>query len=197
MKIFPIKAFYHSTCGGLTELPENVWGRASPGFKKKVSCPYCSGSPRYLWDLEVQTKEISHAIIKAVKSEGLLRGWPSQAPRALQQNQLLDVRVVQLEQDGRVARLTTVWADGKTQVKLSIPGVQFRDWMGSGRFRSTRFQVVSEGEGNSSRWRFQGRGYGHGVGLCQWGAKTMGEKGYKMAAILKHYYPDAALRKLW
>jgi SpoIID/LytB domain protein len=35
------------------------------------------------------------------------------------------------------------------------------------------------------------------VGMCQWGAKVMGEKGFKMAEILKFYYPDAILQKMW
>jgi stage II sporulation protein D len=196
-KVLPIKAFYHSTCGGLTELPENVWGKSSPGFKKKVLCPYCGGSPRYRWDLELQTKDISSAIIKGVKLEGMLPEWPRQAARVLQQNRLLDVRITQLDHEGRVTRLSTLWADGKAVFELPMTGVRFRDWIGAARFRSTWFQLVSIGRGERSRWHFQGRGNGHGVGLCQWGAKTMGEKGYKMATILKHYYPDAALRKMW
>lgn len=195
--IFPIKAYYHSTCGGFTELPENVWGKASPGFTKKVPCPYCSSSPRYRWNLDLQSKDISSAIVKGIQTEGILPGWPKQAFRVLQQNRLLDVRITQLDQDGRVARLTTVWADGKTVLELPVGGARFRDWMGAGRFRSTWFQLISVGRGEGSRWHFRGRGNGHGVGLCQWGAKTMGEKGFKMANILKHYYPDAALRKLW
>ncbi|MEO5969140.1 MAG: SpoIID/LytB domain-containing protein [Bdellovibrionia bacterium] len=196
-KVLPIKAFYHSTCGGRTELPENVWGRSSPGFKKKVPCPYCDGSPRYRWDLDLKTKDISQAIIKGVKSDGMLPAWPRQASRVLQQNRLLDIRVSKLDSDGRVAGLSTLWADGKAVLELPITGVQFRDWIGAGRFRSTWFQLLLSGRGQGSSWHFQGRGNGHGVGLCQWGAKTMGEKGYKMASILKHYYPDAALRKMW
>ncbi len=61
-------------------------------------------------------------------------------------------------------------------------------------FRSTAFQVRSLGE---KGWRFEGKGSGHGVGLCQWGAKVMGEKGLKSDRILRFYYPDAVLRKLW
>jgi stage II sporulation protein D len=196
-KIYPIKAYYHSTCGGLTELPENVWGQSSAGFKKKVACPFCSGSPRYRWTLELKTKEIAHAIVQGIQSEGMLPNWPKWASRIIQQNHLLDVKVGQFDQDGRVAVLSTLWADGKAVVELPIAGAKFRNWMGAGRFKSTWFQLISLGRGDASRWHFQGRGNGHGVGLCQWGAKTMGEKGYKMATILKHYYPDAALRKLW
>jgi stage II sporulation protein D len=41
--------------------------------------------------------------------------------------------------------------------------------------------------------RFSGRGYGHGVGLCQWGARAMGEQGYSARQILRFYYPGATV----
>jgi stage II sporulation protein D len=196
-KIFPIKAYYHSTCGGLTELPENVWGRVTTGFKRKVTCPYCAASPRFRWDLEVQSGEILKAFLKGIQSEGIPPEWPKQAWTALKQNRILDISIANRDQEGRVIRLMTLWANGKTVVSLPLSGVKFRDWMGTGRLKSTWFNLVATGRGEASRWHFLGRGFGHGVGLCQWGAKTMGEKGFKMAAILKHYYPDAALRKFW
>ena len=43
---------------------------------------------------------------------------------------------------------------------------------------------------------FSGRGMGHGVGLCQWGAEEMAEKGYNFEAILSHYYPGTGLMRL-
>jgi stage II sporulation protein D len=57
--------------------------------------------------------------------------------------------------------------------------------VGYDAFKSTLFAVTMDGE-----WaRFAGRGYGHGVGLSQWGAKGMAERGYQAAQILDHYYP--------
>ena len=73
-----------------------------------------------------------------------------------------------------------------------------RSWMGISRFRSTDFEVKNyQLPKKGDFWVFTGSGNGHGVGMCQWGAKVMGDQGFKMTAILKHYYPGAILKKLW
>ena len=43
---------------------------------------------------------------------------------------------------------------------------------------------------------FYGRGWGHGVGMCQWGAMAMAEQGYTAEKILAHYYPGTSVRKI-
>jgi stage II sporulation protein D len=55
--------------------------------------------------------------------------------------------------------------------------------------KSTLFAVALDG----SVARFSGRGYGHGVGMSQWGAKGMAEQGYKAEKILEYYYPGTTL----
>ena len=57
--------------------------------------------------------------------------------------------------------------------------------LGYDSFKSTLFAVAIDGE----LARFAGRGYGHGVGMCQWGAKGMAERGYTARQILEFYYP--------
>src|SRR6185312_11126927 len=48
----PLQAFYHSTCGGQTELPEHVWSRPLyPGFHRQITCPFCRESPAYSWKI--------------------------------------------------------------------------------------------------------------------------------------------------
>jgi stage II sporulation protein D len=64
--------------------------------------------------------------------------------------------------------------------------------MGYGVIRSTNFDVQS-GPGGLV---FTGAGYGHGVGLCQWGAKKRGEEGFSYREILSYYYPGTTLEKL-
>ena len=44
---------------------------------------------------------------------------------------------------------------------------------------------------------FQGKGWGHGVGMCQWGAKAMAENGWSAEKIVKYYYPGTQLQKLY
>jgi stage II sporulation protein D len=64
--------------------------------------------------------------------------------------------------------------------------------LGSDILRSTHFSVsVSDGKAF-----FEGKGWGHGVGLCQWGAMGMAKKGFSYAQILKFYYPGSTVGKI-
>lgn len=205
----PLKAFYHSTCGGVTELPQNVWGKPRPGFKKIVQCPFCKSSPKFHWELQLDPAEIAQAFLKRGAlsgpggiDNGLEKRWPRDWMDIVRGSRLLGIRVDERDPSGRATRVSTVWWHRKALVDLSMSSNQFRSWLGAGRFRSTFFEVShltttagpAPGDGV---WRFQGRGNGHGVGMCQWGAKVMGEKGFTMVSILKRYYPDAVLRRMW
>jgi len=188
-KTQPIKAFYHSTCGGHTELPEKVWGVRQSGFGQRVTCPFCTSSPRFRWNLSVARNEVEGALKR--KLLGKNGSW------------LGGARLARVETVGhrgpaagtdRLSVLRTVWEFGKVTRELNVKASEFRNWLGAGRLKSTAFAVARTPSGD---FRFEGRGNGHGVGMCQWGAKVMGEKGYTMAGILKFYYPDAELKKLW
>jgi len=193
-KLELIKAFYHSTCGGRTELPENVWGNPYPGFAKSVRCEFCGNSPLYKWDAEYREGEVIRGFLQAAKADNRPVGWPQDAEAVIRRGKLIDIRVERRDPQGRVQAMATLWTYGNRAVVLPASGAKFRQWLGSARLRSATFDVRSRGVGI---WSFEGRGYGHGVGLCQYGAKGMGERGYTMSAILKHYYPDAVLQKLW
>jgi stage II sporulation protein D len=66
---------------------------------------------------------------------------------------------------------------------------EFRETFGYDLIKSTRFSVVRAGDD----FNFSGRGYGHGVGMCQFGARFMAMAGAKYTQILKRYYPKAKL----
>ncbi|MCM2278676.1 MAG: SpoIID/LytB domain-containing protein [Oligoflexia bacterium] len=203
----PLKAFYHSTCGGRTELPERVWGAPVAGFRRAVPCPYCAHSPVMSWTLELKGEVIRDSLLKGARAEEKApTGWPGDWLTALKSGRLTGLRIGKMESGGRVAELLTSWSiprkgGAPKTVELPVPAARFRDWIGPGRFRSTSFQLGPSGRtlagGGGRSWQFRGRGNGHGVGMCQYGAKTMGERGHKAMAILKHYYPDAIPRKLW
>jgi stage II sporulation protein D len=62
--------------------------------------------------------------------------------------------------------------------------------IGHDRVKSTNFQLSKTSDG---RFELVGQGYGHGVGMCQWGARHLAVKGLAYREILKHYYPRATL----
>jgi stage II sporulation protein D len=86
----------------------------------------------------------------------------------------------------RVNRVTT--ASG-----ASLDGATLRRKLGYTRLKSLGFDV----ERTTSGWRFSGRGYGHGAGFCQWGAKALADDGLAYRDILLHYYPGTELQQLY
>ena len=189
----PIKAFYHSTCGGKTELPEAVWGQKTAGFKRHVVCLYCASSPAFHWDTELTRREIERSFREGALADGKSRSWPSDWTRVIRQGRLADLQISAQDPSGRVREVKGIWSLGGRLVDLAVSGVRLRQWLGYAKFKSASFRIRREG----GEFRFLGRGNGHGVGMCQYGAKGMGENGYKVAEILRHYYPDAVLRRLW
>lgn len=176
-----LKAYYHSRCGGETELPRRVWGASDKGFKQ-VSCPYCRHSPGFDWETRLTALDVQNALTRGIASDGTSaqkKSWRNIGTK--------DIGKAKLHTDtgGRVIEL---------QIKnTKISGNEFRKWVGYSTIKSTLFSIHSMGTGII----FKGKGNGHGVGMCQWGAKIMAEKGAKTADILKLYYPGALLRKLW
>ena len=79
-----------------------------------------------------------------------------------------------------------------TRGTVQLRGNDFRRMVGYETVRSTLFAIALD----AGVARFSGRGYGHGVGMSQWGAKGMAEQGYTAERILEYYYPGATLGSL-
>lgn len=76
---------------------------------------------------------------------------------------------------------------------LSLDGATLRRKLGYTKLKSLEFEV----ERTAGGWHFTGRGYGHGAGLCQWGAKVLADEGLSYRDILLHYYPGTELQQLY
>ncbi len=87
-----------------------------------------------------------------------------------------------------VGTVTALEVTERTQ-SLRVSSLTVHGTRSSVRLKSTLFAVALDG----SVARFSGRGYGHGVGMSQWGAKGMAEQGYKAEKILEYYYPGTTL----
>ena len=162
-EVFP--AFYHTESGGYTEDPRTVFAaRNMPGLKPVV-CPYSAGSPHYFWNLDVSLANIGEALRRGGVDVGQLRR----------------VAVADRTPSLRAATVIVTGTRGNAQVR----GNDFRRMLGYDTFKSTLFAVAIDGDVA----RFSGRGYGHGVGMCQWGAKGMAERGYTARQIVEFYYP--------
>ncbi len=167
-----IQAFYHSSCGGHTESATNVWG-GSFSYLQGVACAYCTEATAAHWEATLSLKKV----------EALLRAAGVQAAG------LKDVRAGSTNPSGRLEQLMLVTARGS----VPVPAVLFRKAVGYGVIKSTRFRIASRGD----ELTCSGIGNGHGVGLCQWGAKQRASDGFNYREILSYYYPGTKLVKLY
>ncbi len=167
----PAFVFYSAWCGGHTERASHVW----PGAVDYASTPSlddeaCDDEPA--WTSEVRADQIE----RALRAAGL-RG-----------SRLRNLRVVARNESERVARIRV---EGFTPNEMS--GHEFR--MAVGRvagwqaLKSTAFDVDRTGSG----YRFRGRGFGHGVGLCVIGAGKRATRGASTDAILRFYFPGLTI----
>jgi stage II sporulation protein D len=95
---------------------------------------------------------------------------------------------VQVLNRSATGRATKVSLDGKV-----LDGVTFREKLGYAKLKSLWFDVENHGSGVV----LNGHGFGHGAGLCQWGAKVLAERGQGFREILMHYYPGTELQTLY
>jgi stage II sporulation protein D len=95
--------------------------------------------------------------------------------------------VVARSETGRARRV-------KIGPERTLDAVSLRERLGYARLKSLSFEVA---RGPRSQIRISGKGYGHGAGLCQWGAKALADQGWDYRRILAHYYPGAELQTLY
>lgn len=164
----PIFAVYSSTTAGPTEDAVNVWAKDLP-YLKGVACPFDRKSPWYEWRATIPFDTVEARL----KEEGYPIGW------------LATLTPYGMTTAGRVKDMRILHSRGE----LVITGQEFRRILGYAKVRSTRFSI----ERIDRHVVFAGKGAGHGVGLCQWGAKEMAELGYPYQSILRYYYPGTEI----
>jgi len=165
--IFP--AYFHATCGGHTEDASNLWNIDLAPLKG-VECGFCGRSKHYKW-----TNRIPLARVEAkLKDAGY------------KMSRIVSARVLSKNASGRADKIEI---NDNSGVTVIITAKDFRQMLGPNDVRSTKFDASVQG----AELVLDGFGWGHGVGMCQWGAFGMSEKGKKCEEILKFYYPGAEI----
>lgn len=164
---------YHSTCGGRTEDNDRVFRGGPVPYLRSSECGYCTASHRYRWQARLGWKELASALGKA--------GAP-----------LGSLTVVSAGASGHV---TLLGVEGPG-LSLEVRGDQLRSLLkvhledgGPVPLPSTRFEVEQSEE--PGFFTLVGRGWGHGVGMCQWGAIGMARAGFGYQEILARYFQGA------
>ena len=174
----PIHAFYTSTCGGHTEEGTAVFEDGAP-YLRGVACPTeralaDESRPGGQWEVRLRPQDVARAVAR-YGSVG----------------KVLDLVPTQVGVSGRVVELRVLGSEGQ----LDLRGQRVRLGLG---LRESLFVLHREtgAEGGVERFVITGKGWGHGVGLCQVGASGMAREGASFEQILKHYYTGVAVSTL-
>lgn len=217
-----ITAFFHSTSGGHTEDSENIWGTRTE-YIRGVDDPYSLGSPNDNWILDMNRTEISEKLAKANVDVGevidmrILEVSPYGRVLRLEIKGTKDTKVFEKEKIRMILGTTTlksIWYKLKTDADIFINGSMLEP---ARQGRASSMYVISAGGttkiGSTPRkvsvkgmngfnayntvpviYTFEGKGFGHGLGMSQYGAKGMAEAGNSYVEILEHYYKGAKVQ---
>ncbi len=191
----PIEALYHSTCGWSTEAADQVFQNRGPVPYLRATSDrtgggsrdfYCAFSPRFRWREEWSGEALAGLLAQARP--------PLAAGRV---SRITDVAVTRTTPTGRVGELTVSTSSGR----IVVPRWRLREVLRpavNGLLNSTLFQLHVERRGGEVvRVAAAGAGYGHGVGMCQFGAVGRARAGQDYRQILSAYYHDTRLERLY
>lgn len=191
----PVEAFFHSTCGGRTAEGGETFINGNLSYLRSVSDAspsgqsWCAISPRYQWREEWtgdQLRTTLQSTLPAIANVAASRV-----------REVEDVVVTGRSASGRVSEIRIQLASGG----VAITGQNIRRVLrpeGLPLLRSNAFELRSDRSGNRlARLVVEGRGNGHGVGMCQWGAVGRARAGYSAEQIVSAYFPGTTLERRW
>ena len=185
-------ARFSKCCGGMTEVFESCWENIRHPYLVAKEDPYCNTKDKrilsqvlnnydqetvdfYRWDVHYTTDELSELV---GRKSGIDFG------------RILDLVPMQRGASGRIISLKVV---GEKRTLTVGKELEIRKWLSESHLYSSAFEVEKTADG----FILHGKGWGHGVGLCQIGAAVMGDQGIPYDEILTFYYPHAELTKKW
>ncbi len=164
-----ILALYHANSGGKTENAENVWGSSLP-YLCDTKDKFSVDRPGFKWKKKLPTKVIQ----ERMKQFGL----PVES--------IKDIVPIERSESGRIKKLGISQSDES----FFLTGNSFRLIVGPGKVKSCNFEIQKK----DGAFIFKGTGYGHGVGMSQWGAYGMARAGYDFRKILAFYYEGTKIK---
>ncbi|MGA3245284.1 MAG: SpoIID/LytB domain-containing protein [Bacteroidota bacterium] len=214
-------ARFYKSCGGLSDLFENVWEEAKVPYLQSVSDwehsypPVVSEEQAREWILSspdaycnTTDGDILRQILPSFDQETTdFFRWKVEYPRqelerivarksGIDFGTIMDLVPLQRGPSGRIIRLKIV---GTNKVLVVGKELEVRRWLSNSHLYSSAFVVdtMRDHGGVPSMFVLRGAGWGHGVGLCQIGAAVMAARGKKAEEIVLHYFPGAHLQRLY
>jgi len=166
-----IEAYFSSTCGGYTESSKEGWGKFL-AYLPVTRCTYCQSSPTYTWKTTFTQQELKNALKSVTKQP------------------ITGITIREKTDSGRIKTI-----DIKTKKSSQqITGSKLRNLLGNAKLKST---FVTNIDFNSRTVTFSGKGFGHGVGMCQYGALGMAKAGKSANDIIQFYFPGTEIRAMY
>ena len=181
-------------CGGQTNEYQYCWENIEVPYLRSVKDPYCNTNDTqilrqvlndydlethdfYEWTEELSQEEIHERITSHLKMD---------------LGPILNLEIVEKGPGGHISKLRIV---GKDKAFIIGKELEIRRLLSTSHLKSSAFTVETKNVrgGVPQRFVLHGRGWGHGVGLCQIGAAVMGERGFSYKQILKHYYTNVEI----
>jgi stage II sporulation protein D len=171
----PARALFHADCGGHTSDASAVWGGAAPAYLAGAKDNGPAESAHAEWTFAATTATLRRALDADTRTA-------------------IGARLDRIEIAGRDAAGRAELITLRGSRAFVVRGEVFRDvvsrGLGASAIRSTLFTVKKTGD----TFTFSGKGYGHGVGLCQAGALARLRAGARVDDVLAHYFPGTTLR---
>jgi stage II sporulation protein D len=169
----PALAYYHSHSGGMLEDDASVWGADLPFYKVQKD-----DASRHEKEMSWSYSVSGDAVARACRKNGYAVRW------------VADIAPGEISGSGRVTSFVLKTDKGDITVKANA----LRNWINPTRIKSLLCRVRRKGNND---FVFYGRGWGHGVGLSQYGASRLAKTGRKHQQILAAYYPGTKVGKMY
>ena len=174
-----IKGWYSASCGGRTTMAKEglAYKEPEPPYISSVNCPEEKYIPKseLFWQATLSDADLQKALKQTGKDIGMVKK--------------LEIS----KQDPKTHRASTLRVVGD-KGSAEVAGADLRINVGPEKMRSIWITDIKNQPGKIG---LKGRGFGHGVGLCQWGAYSFAKQDRSPKSIVKHYYPKANIVKIW
>jgi stage II sporulation protein D len=192
-----VSAPYHSTCGGSTAAPDEIWRSRNEPFLQRVSdrIPgsdryYCDIAPRFRWERSWAADSLTAVVERYLRAYAQVPSGP-----------VGDVQRVTVDGQTPSGRVAALWIE-TSRGRYRLRGNDIRYVLrspGGELLNSTYFspEVVTASDGRLTRLTVRGHGYGHGVGMCQWGAIGRARAGQDFRTILRTYFPGTTVARAY
>ena len=173
----PIVAMFDACCGGI--IPAHVKGvnfNHAPYLARDYACTFCTKARGYRWNATVSDQQATKILMAELP----------------QLKQVKEISVAHKDKAG-VVQDVYVKASGIAQGATTFKGKQFYTLFKPLGLRSYHFSIKRA----KNNYILSGKGIGHHMGLCQWGAREMVDKGYDYKKILSFYYPSTSLMRFY